>query len=93
MFISGDGPSLNSYTGFRFLGKSAIAFALIGAFGNIGAAVGPYLIGTLGSRLGLERAIWFMPVFSLALAVLALVCYLKDKRAGLLALRPSDASL
>lgn len=93
MFISGDGPSLNSYTGFRFLGRSAIAFALIGAFGNIGAAIGPYLIGSLGSRLGLERAIWFMPVFSLGLAALALICYLKDPKAGLLLSHPSDAAL
>jgi fucose permease len=79
MFISGDGPSISSYTGARFVGRSAMAFALMGGFGNIGAAAGPYLTGFLGNQLGLEQAIWFMPVFSFVLALLALIWYMQTR--------------
>jgi fucose permease len=71
LFISGDSPTINSYTGLRFPGDTPTAFALLGGIGNIGAGTGPYVVGILGDRLGLETGIWLMPVCSLALAILA----------------------
>jgi cyanate permease len=79
--VSGNGPSISSYTGLRFAGQSATAFALMNGIGSIGAAVGPYLIGLIGEKFGLLKAIWLMPVFALTLAVFALGWYVKD-RAG-----------
>jgi fucose permease len=76
-FISGDAPSLNSYTGLRFAGRTATAFALLSGIGNIGGAAGPYVTGLIATRAGIERGIRLMPGFSLALAAVALVWYLR----------------
>ncbi len=78
VFISGDAPSVNSFAGLRFAQRTTTAFALLGGIGNLGAAAGPYLTGLMGARFGLETAIRSMPVFSLALALLAVAWYLRD---------------
>jgi hypothetical protein len=41
IFVSGNGPSLNSNVGMRFQSQMTIAYALYGGFSGIGAAVGP----------------------------------------------------
>ncbi|MFN7992712.1 MAG: MFS transporter [Bryobacteraceae bacterium] len=79
-FISGDAPSMNSYTGLRFAGRTATAFALLSGIGNIGGAAGPYVTGLIAARAGIERGIRFIPAFSLALAGLAIVWYLRTSR-------------
>jgi len=79
-FISADGPSINSYVGLRFAERAAHAFVLMNGIGVIGSAVGAYFTGVLGEQVGLERGIWFMPGFSAALSVLALVWMLREVR-------------
>lgn len=78
-FICGDGPAINSYTGLRFVSDTATAFAILGGIGNIGAGVGPYLVGAIGTRMGLETGIWLMPLFTLALAMLAFGWFMRNK--------------
>ncbi len=71
-FVSGNGPSLNSYVGASFQGeKSGTAFALFIGISSIGAALGPYIIGVIGNRFGVETGIWFMPVLALAIPAFA----------------------
>jgi len=72
VFISGNGPSINSYVGLKLTGHVATAFAVVSGVSYIGAAAGSYLVGVIGGRVGLETGIWFMPLFSLTLAALAL---------------------
>jgi hypothetical protein len=43
--------------------------------GVLGPASGPYLIGVVGQRSGLETGIWFMPLFSFLLFALAVTWY------------------
>jgi fucose permease len=80
MLISGNGPCINSYTGLRFPGAVATAFAVMNGYGNIGSASGPYFVGLIGNRFGLERGIWFLPAFSLTLAAFALFWRMDEKR-------------
>jgi fucose permease len=89
VFISGDGPSIYSYTGLRFAGRTAVAFALMNGLGNTGAAVGAYFIGLLGARVGLSVGIWLMPLFSFSLAFLAFGWFLREKRTGTVPRTPS----
>jgi MFS transporter, FSR family, fosmidomycin resistance protein len=79
-FMSPTGPSLNSYLGGRLANRVATAFALFAALGNVGAALGPYLIGTIGSDFGIERGILLAPLFSALLSATALIWYLREKR-------------
>jgi fucose permease len=79
VFVSGNGPSLNSYVGMRFPSQLMMAYALFGGFNGIGAAVGPYLIGAVGNSFGLETSIWFGPVASLSLALFALLWFLRER--------------
>ena len=79
MFVSGNGPSLSSYIGLRFSSHLAMAYALFNGFNAVGAAVSPYLIGTMGDRYGVELSIWLGPVFSLSLSVLAIIWFLREK--------------
>lgn len=79
IFISANGPSLNSYLGMRFAGRTATAFALFAGLGNIGAALGSYLTGVVGNRLNLEIGIWSGPVFSAVLSALALIWFLRER--------------
>jgi len=63
MGMSGDAISLNSLTAFQFRELAAKAFAVIQAMGQMGAALGPYLIGYLGEQSGtLQHGIWIVPV-------------------------------
>jgi MFS family permease len=80
LFISADGPSINSYVGLHFAERAAHAFVLMNGIGVIGSAVGAYVTGLLGERFGLERGIWFMPGFSVALSVVALVWMMRELR-------------
>jgi fucose permease len=80
-FVSGVGPATNALTGRHFPEHAATAFALMNGFGNVGAAAGPYLIGAIGQRFGLERGIWLMPLFSLALALLSFGWFLRRREA------------
>lgn len=70
--MSGNAPSINSYVALKLTGHVATAFAVVSGVSYIGAAAGSYLVGVIGSRFGLEIGIWFMPLFSLTLAALAL---------------------
>lgn len=79
VFVSGNAPSINSYAGVRFAGRSAAAFALMIGIGKIGSAAGPYTSGLISTRFGLEIGIWFMPFFSLGLATIALIWFLRER--------------
>jgi fucose permease len=78
-FMSAIGPSLNSYLGGRLAHRVATAFALFAGLGNVGAALGPYIIGMLGTDFGIERAILFAPLFSGLLSAVGLVRYFHER--------------
>lgn len=80
-FISGNAPSINSFVGRNWPVHTATAFAILSGLGNIGGAAGPYVTGLIGGRVGIERGISIMPLFSLALAGLSLGWYLVRRRA------------
>jgi fucose permease len=77
--FSGTGPSLNSYVGMRFGKQVSTAYSLTSGTSYFGSAGGPYLIGFLATRFGLESSMWSLPLINLALAVLALGWFWKDK--------------
>jgi fucose permease len=79
VFVSGNGPSINSYLGMRFAHQAKTAFSLMSGISYIGGAGGPYLVGYLGSQYGLEKSMWIDPLFSLSLAAVALLWFLRDK--------------
>lgn len=78
-FSSATGPSLNSLVGARFAGRTAMAFALFAGINCVGAAGGAYIIGVVGNRLGVKQGIWFVPFFSLVLAIVALTWFLRNR--------------
>jgi MFS family permease len=89
MGMSGDAISLNSLTAFQFRELAAKAFAVIQALGQMGAALGPYVIGYLGERSGtLQDGIWIIPVTIGSLSLIGFTWHwLKGRR-----LQPSRAS-
>lgn len=82
VFVSGNGPSINSYLGMRFAEQAKTAFSLMSGISYIGGAGGPYLVGYLGSQYGLEKSMWIDPLFSLSLATVALLWFLRGKSGG-----------
>ncbi len=79
VFISAVGPSLSSYLGRRLPDRLGTAFSLFAGLGNMGAALGPYIIGVLGTDFGIEKGILFAPLFSALLSATGLVRYLREK--------------
>jgi fucose permease len=79
VFVSGNGPSINSFTGLRFKDQAATAFAFMAGMSFVGSAGGPYAIGFLGTRFGLESSIWLMPLFALSLCVVAVLWFLRER--------------
>ena len=79
VFVSGNGPSINSYLGMRFRDYAKTAFAFMSGISYIGGALGPYIVGFLGSEYGLEKSMWIDPVFSLCLSAIALIWFYRDK--------------
>jgi MFS family permease len=84
IFMSAIGPSLNSYLGGRLAARVATAFSLFAGLGNMGAAIGPFVIGVLGTHLGIARGILFSPLFSALLSIVGIVRYLSEKRVNVL---------
>jgi predicted MFS family arabinose efflux permease len=80
VFISAVGPSLSSYLGRRLQDRLGTAFSLFAGLGNMGAALGPYIIGVLGTDFGIERGILFAPLFSALLSATGLLRYLSERR-------------
>lgn len=80
IFGSGDAPSLSSYAGVRFSTQAVTAFSLMTAIGFIGGGTGSYMVGFLGKCLGIETSIWLMPCFSLALSLIALEWFLRERK-------------
>jgi MFS family permease len=80
-FMSAVGPSLNSYLGGRLASRVSTAFALFAGLGNVGAALGPFFIGTVGNDFGIGIAIFFAPLFSAMLASTALIRHWQERRA------------
>jgi fucose permease len=78
-FSSATGPSLNSLVGSRFVGRTAMAFALFAGINCVGAAGGAYIIGIVGNRFGVEKSIWFVPFFCISLAVIASAWCLQNR--------------
>jgi fucose permease len=81
--MSGDAPSINSLVAKQFAAESGVAFGLLQAIGAVGSTSGPWLIGRLGESYGLQRAIWFGPLFLLALALMTASWELIDRRKAL----------
>jgi len=79
-FMSAIGPSLNSYLGGRLTRHAAAAFALFAGLGNMGAALGPYLIGITGSDFGIENGVLLSPLFGALLSSIALFWHIREKR-------------
>ncbi len=82
VFVSAVGPSLNSYLGGKFPNCTATAFSLFAGLGNVGAAVGPFLIGTIGNRMGVQTGILFAPLFTTLLSATALSWFMREKHAA-----------
>ncbi|HEX4424154.1 MAG TPA: MFS transporter [Terriglobales bacterium] len=80
VFISAVGPSLNSYLGCRLSDRLGTAFSLFAGLGNMGAALGPYIIGVLGTDFGIERGILCAPLFGGLLSATGLIRYLRERR-------------
>lgn len=80
VFISAVGPSLSSYLGRQLPDRLGTAFSLFAGLGNMGAALGPYIIGVLGTNFGIERGILFAPLFSGLLSATGLFRYLRERR-------------
>jgi MFS family permease len=80
-FVAGDSPAMSSFVGGRFINNAGLAYALYGGFGQVGGAVGGYLIGIL-ARLwnSVQRAIWTVPSISVVLSLLAFTWQLLDER-------------
>jgi MFS family permease len=78
--MSGDAPSIYSLVARHFAADSGVAFALVQAMGAVGSTTGPWLIGWLGESYGLRKAIWFGPLFLLALALMTLSWEFVERR-------------
>jgi MFS family permease len=79
IFVSTIGPSLNSYLGGKFAKGTATAFSLFAGLSNLGAAFGPFIIGVIGTDLGVGRGILFAPAFSTLLSAMALLWFLRER--------------
>jgi MFS family permease len=79
IFVSAIGPSLNSYLGGRYVTQAATAFSLFAGLSGIGSAVGPYIIGGVGERFGVEKGIFFGPLFGAVLCTGALIRYFQER--------------
>lgn len=80
MIVCGNGPAMYSYVAGQFPSVQSSAFGLLLMFGYLGSVAGPYLIGIIGARFGIERAVWCIPLFSLCLCMLALVGYVVENK-------------
>jgi DHA1 family bicyclomycin/chloramphenicol resistance-like MFS transporter len=80
MIVCGNGPCMFSYLGSRFQEEHASAFGLLGVFGYVGSSVGPLIIGVIGTRIGIEKGVWCIPVFSLLLFLLAVFGHMAELR-------------
>jgi fucose permease len=87
MIVCGNGPAMYSYIASQYPAVQSSAFGLILVFGYLGSVAGPFVIGVIGARLGIERAVWCIPLFSLCLCVLALVGYVAEIKRGNVRLR------
>jgi MFS family permease len=72
MMMSGDAPSIYSLVARQFATSAGLAFALVQTMGAAGSSAGPWLTGWLGEIYGLQRAIWFGPLFLFSLAIMSL---------------------
>ena len=79
IFVSTIGPSLNSYVGGKFSRGTATAFSLFAGLSNLGAAFGPFIIGVIGTDLGVGRGILFAPTFSALLSSMGLIWFLRER--------------
>jgi MFS family permease len=52
-------------------GRAADSIAVVSTIGYGGFLIGPPLIGLLGQQVGIGHALWVLPVFGLAIALLA----------------------
>jgi hypothetical protein len=50
--------------------------------GSLGAIAAPWILGSLASQVGLDRALWLIPLFGLMLSIISLGWEWFDKRAG-----------
>ena len=79
IFVSTIGPSLNSFLGGKFAKGTATAFSLFAGLSNLGAAFGPFIIGMIGTDLGVGKGILFAPAFSTLLSAMALLWFLRER--------------
>ncbi|MGH9511395.1 MAG: MFS transporter [Terriglobales bacterium] len=79
IFVSTIGPSLNSYLGGKFASSTATAFSLFAGLSNMGAALGPFVIGMIGTSLGVGKGILFAPAFSALLSTMAVLWFLRER--------------
>lgn len=79
VMMSGDAPSVYSLVARQFAASAGVAFALVQAMGAAGSTTGPWLIGWLGEKYGLHRAIWVGPAFLLTLSLTSLAWELLDR--------------
>lgn len=80
IFGSGDAPSLSSYAGARFSTRAVSAFSLLGALSFVGGGAGSYIVGFFGKHLGVEVSIWLMPVFGLAMSLIAFEWFRRNRK-------------
>ena len=78
-FVSGNGPSINSYLGMRYQAYAKTSYTLMSGISYIGGALGPYLVGYLGAEHGLEKSLWMGPLLSLFLSSMALLWFWSDR--------------
>ena len=70
--MSGDAPSISSLTSRESPAFEGEAFAFVQAVSAVGSVIAPWLVGAMGERYGLGRAVWLGPLFLFSLALISI---------------------
>ena len=80
VFLSAQAPTVYSLASAKFADRAGTAVPLVDAIGNIGAILGPPMMGWLAQQMGsLERAAWLIPPMGCVLVAISLGWEFKDR--------------
>jgi len=81
-FVSVQSATTYAIGAEKFGDRAAVGIPVADGVGSLGAIAAPWILGSLASQVGLDRALWLIPLFGLMLSIISLGWEWFDKRAG-----------
>ena len=81
-FMSAQSATTYAIGADKFKGRAAAGIPIVDGIGSLGAIAAPLIVGSIAVTIGLDQALWLVPIFGFMLTFVCLAWEWVDKHSA-----------